>query len=33
MNALEVIKFSTAIKVFSFMDSALITISDMLRVA
>ena len=33
MNALEVIKFSTATKVFSFMDSALITISDMLRVA
>ena len=33
MNALEVIKFSTATKVFSYMDSALMTISDMIRVA
>lgn len=32
LNALEVIKFSTATKVYSYMDSALQTISDMVRV-
>lgn len=31
LNALEVIKFSTAIKVFSYMNTALVTISDMIR--
>lgn len=33
MNALEVIRFSTASKVFSYMDSAINNISDMIRVA
>ena len=32
LNALEVIKFSTATKVYSYMNSALQTISDMVRV-
>ena len=32
LNALEVIKFSTAARVFSYMDSALQTISDMVRI-
>ena len=32
LNALEVIKFSTATKVYSYMSSALQTISDMVRV-
>lgn len=32
LNALEVIKFSTATKVYSYMDSALQTISEMVRV-
>ncbi len=32
LNALEVIKFSTAAKVYSYMDSALQTISEMVRV-
>ena len=33
LNALEVIKFSTATKVFSYLDSALVTISEMVRVS
>lgn len=32
LNALEVIKFSTATKVFSFMNSALNTISEMIKI-
>lgn len=32
LNALEVIKFSTATKVFSYMNTALATISEMIRV-
>jgi hypothetical protein len=31
LNALEIIKFSTATKVFSYMNTALITISEMIR--
>jgi len=31
LNALEVIKFSTATKVFSYMNTALLTISEMIR--
>lgn len=31
LNALEVIKFSTAVKVFSYMNTALATISEMIR--
>ena len=31
LNALEVIKFSTAARVFSYMDTALQTISEMVR--
>jgi len=31
LNALEVIKFSTATKVFSYMNTALVTISEMVR--
>ena len=33
LNALEVIKFSTASKVFSYMSTALQTISDMIRIS
>ena len=33
LNALEVIKFSTATKVFSYMNTALTTISEMIRVS
>jgi hypothetical protein len=33
LNALEVIKFSTATKVFSYMNTALLTISEMIRVS
>ena len=33
LNALEVIKFSTATKVFSYMNTALATISEMIRVS
>lgn len=33
LNALEVIRFSTATKVFSYMDTAIIRIADMIRVA
>lgn len=33
LNALEVIKFSTATKVFSFMNSALNTISEMIKIS
>jgi hypothetical protein len=32
LNALEVIKFSTAAKVFSYMDTAISTIASMVRV-
>jgi hypothetical protein len=32
LNALEVIKFSTATKVFSYMNTALTTISEMIRI-
>jgi hypothetical protein len=31
LNALEVVKFSTAVKVFSYMNTALTTISEMIR--
>ena len=31
LNALEVVKFSTATKVFSYMNTALVTISEMIR--
>jgi len=33
LNALEVIKFSTATKVFSYMNTALATVSEMIRVS
>ncbi len=33
LNALEVIKFSTATKVFSYMNTALATISEMMRIS
>ena len=33
LNALEVIKFSTAMKVFSYLDSAIQTISEMVRIS
>ena len=33
LNALEVIKFSTAMKVFSYLDSAIQTISEMIRIS
>jgi len=32
LNALEIIKFSTATKVFSYMNTALATISEMVRI-
>jgi hypothetical protein len=33
LNALEVIKFSTATKVFSYMNTALATISEMIKIS
>jgi hypothetical protein len=33
LNALEVIKFSTATRVFSYMNTALTTIAEMMRIS